>query len=121
MTEPEPLTDGVVTLGAFEEADIPAHVAGEDDEARLWFGQPGPSTQEGMREATEANAAETALIVYRENRFCPFTSKLPERYESRIAAVAGVKSVLPIKIVVSNCRASLDVITFRGVRCMGME
>ncbi len=71
--------------------------------------------QEGMREATEANAAETALIVYRENRFCPFTSKLPERYESRIAAVSGVKSVLPIKIVVSNCRASLDVITFRGV------
>lgn len=71
--------------------------------------------QEGMREATEANAAETALIVYRENRFCPFTSKLPERYESRIAAVPGVKSVLPIKIVVSNCRASLDVITFRGV------
>lgn len=71
--------------------------------------------QEGMREATEANAAETALIVYRENRFCPFTSKLPERYEGRIAAVPGVKSVLPIKIVVSNCRASLDVITFRGV------
>jgi len=29
--------------------------------------------------------------------------------------VPGVKSVLPMKIVVSNCRASLDVITFRGV------
>ena len=73
------------------------------------------SLQEGMREATEANAADTSLIVYRENRFCPFTSKLPERYESTIASVPGVKSVLPIKIVVSNCRASLDVITFRGV------
>jgi len=73
------------------------------------------SLQQGMREATEATAAETTLVVYRENRFCPFTSKLPERYEGRIAAVAGVKSVLPMKIVVSNCRASLDVITFRGV------
>jgi putative ABC transport system permease protein len=71
--------------------------------------------QRGMKDAAEANAAETTLIVYRENRFCPFTSKLPERYESRIAAIPGVKSVLPMKIVVSNCRASLDVITFRGV------
>jgi putative ABC transport system permease protein len=73
------------------------------------------SMQEGMREATEANAADTTLVVYRENRFCPFTSKLPERYESRISAVPGVKSVVPMKIVVSNCRTSLDVITFRGV------
>ena len=71
--------------------------------------------QQGMKDATEANAAETTLIVYRENRFCPFTSKLPERYGSRIAAIPGVKSVIPMKIVVSNCRASLDVITFRGV------
>ncbi len=73
------------------------------------------SMQQGMKDAAEANAAETTLIVYRENRFCPFTSKLPERYDGRIAAVPGVKSVLPMKIVVSNCRASLDVITFRGV------
>ena len=73
------------------------------------------SMDQGMREATESSAAETTLIVYRENRFCPFTSKLPERYAGRIAAVPGVKSVLPMKIVVSNCRASLDVITFRGV------
>ncbi|HLX63391.1 MAG TPA: FtsX-like permease family protein [Planctomycetota bacterium] len=73
------------------------------------------SMQQGMKDAAEANAAETTLIVYRENRFCPFTSKLPERYEGRIAAIQGVKSVLPMKIVVSNCRASLDVITFRGV------
>ena len=71
--------------------------------------------QDGMKDATEANASETTLIVYRENRFCPFTSKLPERYGSRIAAIKGVKSVIPMKIIVSNCRASLDVITFRGV------
>ena len=72
--------------------------------------------QDGMRLATEANAADTTLVVYRENRFCPFTSRLPERYLERIQAIPGVKSAEPMKIVVSNCRASLDVVTFRGVR-----
>ncbi|HYG77502.1 MAG TPA: ABC transporter permease, partial [Planctomycetota bacterium] len=71
--------------------------------------------QSGMREATEANAADTTLIVYRENRFCPFTSRLPQRYHERIEKIPGVKSVVPMKIVVSNCRTSLDVVTFRGV------
>jgi putative ABC transport system permease protein len=32
-----------------------------------------------------------------------------------IGTIEGVRSVVPIKIVVSNCRASLDVVTFRGV------
>jgi putative ABC transport system permease protein len=71
--------------------------------------------QEGVREATARSAADNKLIVYRENRFCPFTSRLPEDYARRIAAVPGVASVLPVQIVVSNCRASLDVVTFRAV------
>src|SRR5436190_14450945 len=71
--------------------------------------------QAGMREATEASAADTTLVVYRENRFCPFTSRLPERYLERIREVPGVKSVEPLKVWVSNCRTSLDVVTFRGV------
>src|SRR5207248_2620182 len=73
------------------------------------------SMQEGMRAATEANAADTTLVVYRESRFCPFTSRLPERYLDRIRSVPGVKSAIPMKVVVSNCRTSLDVVTFRGV------
>jgi RimJ/RimL family protein N-acetyltransferase/8-oxo-dGTP pyrophosphatase MutT (NUDIX family) len=44
------LTDGEVVLRAFDESDIPPHVDGEDDEARLWLGQPGPSTYDGMLE-----------------------------------------------------------------------
>jgi putative ABC transport system permease protein len=71
--------------------------------------------QSGVRDATEAGARETTLIVYRENRYCPFTSRLPQHYEQRIARLPGVTSVLPTQIVVSNCRASLDVVTFRGV------
>jgi RimJ/RimL family protein N-acetyltransferase/8-oxo-dGTP pyrophosphatase MutT (NUDIX family) len=47
------LTDGVVTLRPFVETDIDAHVAGEDEVARLWFGHPGRSTREGMLEVVE--------------------------------------------------------------------
>lgn len=73
------------------------------------------SMRDGVRRATEAGAAETRLVVYRKNRFCPFTSKLPQSYERTIQDVPGVKSAVPVKIVVNNCRASLDVVTFRGV------
>ncbi|MFO0784606.1 MAG: FtsX-like permease family protein [Phycisphaerales bacterium] len=65
--------------------------------------------------ATEAGAGETTLVVYRKNRFCPFTSQLPQSYEQQIRRIPGVRSVVPMKIVVNNCRASLDVVTFRGV------
>jgi len=69
----------------------------------------------GVDRATQRAASETALVVYRKNRYCPFTSQLPQSYERAIMEIPGVKSVTPVKIVVSNCRASLDVVTFRGV------
>ncbi len=71
--------------------------------------------QRGVREATEVTAADTMLVVYRENRFCPAASRIPEFYGPRIAKIAGVESVVPMKIVVNNCRASLDVVTYRGM------
>ncbi len=71
--------------------------------------------QTGVRQATTATADETSLIVYRENRYCPFTSRLPEDYSKRIEKIPGVEAAIPMKIVVGNCRASLDVVAFRGV------
>lgn len=71
--------------------------------------------QQAVADATAATGREVTLVVYRQNRFCPFTSRLPESYVSRIARVPGVASVIPIKIVVNNCGASLDTVTFRGV------
>jgi putative ABC transport system permease protein len=71
--------------------------------------------QRSVREATAVTAADTTLVVYRENRFCPATSRLPEWYADRIRRVDGVSDVLPVKVVVNTCLASLDVVTFRGV------
>ncbi len=71
--------------------------------------------QQGVQEATQINAQDNTLIVYREDRFCPFTSQLPEYYLPKIQKVDGVASAVPMRIAVNNCRASLDVVTFRGV------
>jgi len=71
--------------------------------------------QHSLAGATEQTAADTTLVVYRENRFCPATSRLPEHYVDEIRAIRGVREAIPIQIVVNNCGASLDVITFRGV------
>ncbi len=69
----------------------------------------------GVTAATRATAGDTTLVVYREDRYCPATSELPQDYLARIERIDGVVSAIPMKIVVSNCRTSLDVVTYRGV------
>lgn len=71
--------------------------------------------QRSLSVVTEESAEDNTLVVYRENRFCPATSRLPERYVDDIQRIEGVVEVLPVQITVNNCGASLDVITFRGV------
>lgn len=71
--------------------------------------------QRSLAKATEESATDTTLVVYRQNRFCPSASRLPEHYADEIRQIDGVREVIPVQIVVNNCGASLDVITFRGV------
>lgn len=73
------------------------------------------SMQAGVEAATVTNAADTTLVVYRKDRYCPFSSRLPQSYLDKIRRIPGVANAVPVKIVVSNCRTSLDVVTFRGV------
>jgi hypothetical protein len=63
----------------------------------------------------EVQADDTTLVVYRKDRYCPYSSRMPQSYEQQMRQIPGVAAVVPIKIVVSNCRTSLDVVTFRGV------
>ncbi len=71
--------------------------------------------QQSLERVIHSSANDNVLVVYRENRFCPMTSRLPEHYLSEIQRIDGVTEVIPIQIAVNNCGASLDVITFRGV------
>jgi putative ABC transport system permease protein len=69
----------------------------------------------GLDRALSGSEAARTLIVYRLNRYCPQTSFLPEYYEQQISKLDGVSSVLPVKIYLNNCRASLDIVSFNGV------
>ncbi len=73
------------------------------------------SMQRSVSDATELKASDLTLVVYRENRYCPSTSRLPSYYEDEIRRIEGVREVIPIQITVNNCGASLDIVTFRGV------
>jgi putative ABC transport system permease protein len=74
------------------------------------------SVQEGLARLTDPSRHDNRLIVFQAFRFCPSTSQLPyPLYENEIRKVPGVKDVLPIKVIVNNCRASLDAIVFHGV------
>jgi putative ABC transport system permease protein len=73
------------------------------------------AVQEGLARLTGDRESERRLIVFQANRFCPFTSRLPEDYARSIARVPGVKDVVPIQVFMNNCRASLDLVVFHGV------
>src|SRR5438128_12504498 len=74
------------------------------------------AVQEGLARLTEGSQAERTLIVFQANRFCPSTSRLPEDYARHIEKeIPGVKDVVPIKVFMNNCRASLDLVVFYGV------
>ena len=53
--------------------------------------------------------------MFQAYRVCPSSSQLPVYYADAIRGVSGVKEVLPVKVVVSNCRASTDTVVFNGV------
>ncbi len=71
------------------------------------------SIQQGLDRLLSAK--DDRLIVFQAYRFCPSSSQLPIFYEEAIRGMPGVKDVLPIKVVVNNCRASLDTVVFHGV------
>ncbi len=73
------------------------------------------SLQDGLTQVTDAQATRNLFIVFQQNRFCPSTSRLPERYTEMIKQLPGVTEVLPVRLYVNNCRANLDMVTFRGV------
>lgn len=71
------------------------------------------AVQNGLNRVLDAR--DDKLIVYQAYRFCPSSSQLPVFYADTIRGVPGVKEVLAVKVVVSNCRASLDTVVFHGV------
>jgi putative ABC transport system permease protein len=73
------------------------------------------AVQDGLAGLTRGHDAERSLVVFQANRFCPATSRLPERYVERVRKVRGVADAVPIQVFMNNCRASLDLVVFHGM------
>lgn len=73
------------------------------------------SVQEGLNHLQSQQEAQRSLIVFQANKFCPATSNLPQDYDRKIAALPGIREVVPIKVFTNNCRASLDIVVFYGI------
>jgi putative ABC transport system permease protein len=71
--------------------------------------------QEGMKGLSKNKDSDRSLIVFQIYRFCPETSRLPEDYGKTIAKIPGVADVLPTKVFMNNCGATLDLIVFHGI------
>lgn len=73
------------------------------------------AVQEGLAQLMHDQESQRRLIVFQANRFCPYTSKLPEDYALAIRKLSGVRDAVPIMVFMNNCRASLDVVVFHGM------
>ena len=49
--------------------------------------------QGALKDATEISANDNTLVVYRENRFCPSTSRLPDYYKDEIKRVMELEGL----------------------------
>lgn len=70
---------------------------------------------EGLDRLDEGKESDKSLVVFQIYRFCPETSRLPGDYAGTIAKTPGVADVLPMKIFMNNCGATLDLVVFHGV------
>ncbi len=73
------------------------------------------SVQQGIDDLLGRQEARQSLIVFQADKFCPATSRLPQDYDEKIAALPGVREVVPIQVFTNNCRASLDTVIFNGM------
>jgi putative ABC transport system permease protein len=69
----------------------------------------------GMRSLNAEVSQPDMLLVFERNTICPFQARMPQRYDSQIASIAGVEEVLPVRLYMNSCRANLDLITLYGV------
>jgi putative ABC transport system permease protein len=71
--------------------------------------------RESLNRLNGDKESDDSLIVFQIYRFCPETSRLPQDYEKKIAEIPGVEDVLPMRIFMNNCRATLKLVVFHGV------
>jgi putative ABC transport system permease protein len=69
----------------------------------------------GVRRMVERTGGDAVLIVFERYKACPPYSRLPVHYADRIAEIDGVRDVMPVRFLLSNCQTTTDLVAVHGV------
>ena len=69
----------------------------------------------GLSRMLSASSGEDTLIVFEKYKACPPYSSLPVHYRDTIAELPGVKQVMPVRFLLSNCGTTTDLVAIHGV------
>lgn len=69
----------------------------------------------GVRRMLEQSSGEDVLIVFERYKACPPYSNLPVHYRTEIEQLPQVRTVMPVRFLLSNCGTTTDLIAVHGV------
>ncbi len=69
----------------------------------------------GLNHMLQASSGENTLIVFERYKACPPYSNLPVHYRESIEELPGIKRVMPVRFLLSNCGTTTDLVAIHGV------
>lgn len=69
----------------------------------------------GVTTMVERTGSDLVLTVFERYKACPPFSRLPLHYADHIATIPGVRSVMPVRFLLSNCQTTTDLVAVHGI------
>lgn len=73
------------------------------------------SLDRGVDRMVQETGGDRVVLVFERYKACPPYSRLPVRYQDRIASIPRVKAVMPVRFLLSNCQTSTDLVVVHGI------
>lgn len=69
----------------------------------------------GVKEMVQKSGGDLTITVFEKYKACPPYSSLPLHYRDKIASVPGVRAVMPVRFLLSNCQTTTDLVAVYGI------
>ncbi len=73
------------------------------------------SLDRGVRRMVETTGSDLVLTVFERFKACPPYSRMPVHYADSIASIPGVREVMPVRFMLSNCQTTTDLVAVHGI------
>lgn len=73
------------------------------------------SLDRGVRRMVDTTGGDLVLTVFERFKACPPYSRMPVHYADTIASIPGVREVMPVRFVLSNCQTTTDLVAVHGI------